>query len=64
MPWPLPLLDGGQHFLLLLIEGVRGSPPAPAACKMVFMQSGFLLLVGLSAVLIVKDTSQLSWCSS
>jgi len=55
---PLPLLDGGQ-FLLLLIEGVRGRP-LPQRLQMVFMQSGFLLLVGLSAVLIVKDTSQLS----
>jgi membrane-associated protease RseP (regulator of RpoE activity) len=55
---PLPLLDGGQ-FLLLLIEGLRGRP-LPQRLQLVFMQSGFLLLVGLSAVLIVKDTSQLS----
>ena len=55
---PLPLLDGGQ-FLLLLIEGLRGQP-LPERLQMAFMQSGLVLLLGLSAVLIVKDTSQLS----
>ncbi len=55
---PLPLLDGGQ-FALLLLEGLRGRP-LPDRLQLAFMQSGFLLLVGLSAVLIVKDTSQLS----
>ncbi|MEY2643955.1 MAG: metalloprotease RseP [Cyanobacteriota bacterium] len=54
---PLPLLDGGQ-FLLLLIEGLRGRP-LPERFQMAFMQSGFVFLVGLSLVLIVKDTSQL-----
>lgn len=54
---PLPLLDGGQ-FLLLLIEGLRGRP-LPQKLQMAFMQSGFVFLVGLSLVLIVKDTSQL-----
>ena len=54
---PLPLLDGGQ-FVLLLLEGVRGKP-LPERFQMAFMQSGFVFLVGLSAVLIVKDTSQL-----
>ncbi|MBC1261561.1 RIP metalloprotease RseP [Synechococcus sp. BSF8S] len=55
---PLPLLDGGQ-FVLLLLEGLRGRP-LPDRLQLAFMQSGFLLLVGLSVVLIVKDTSQLS----
>ena len=55
---PLPLLDGGQ-FVLLLIEGVRGRP-LPEKFQMAFMQSGFVFLVGLSLVLIVKDTSQLA----
>ena len=55
---PLPLLDGGQ-FLLLLIEGLRGRP-LPERLQMAFMQSGLVLLLGLSAILIVKDTSQLS----
>ena len=54
---PLPLLDGGQ-FVLLLIEGVRGRP-LPERFQLAFMQSGFVFLVGLSVVLIVKDTSQL-----
>jgi RIP metalloprotease RseP len=54
---PLPLLDGGQ-FVLLLVEGLRGRP-LPERFQMAFMQSGFVFLVGLSLVLIVKDTSQL-----
>ncbi|SBO43218.1 RIP metalloprotease RseP [Cyanobium sp. NIES-981] len=54
---PLPLLDGGQ-FVLLLLEGLRGKP-LPQRFQMAFMQSGFVFLVGLSLVLIVKDTSQL-----
>ena len=49
--------DGGQ-FALLLLEGVRGRP-LPDRFQMAFMQSGFVFLVGLSLVLIVKDTSQL-----
>ncbi len=56
---PLPLLDGGQ-LLLLLIEGFRGKP-IPERIQLAFMQSGFLLLVGLSIVLIIRDTSQLSF---
>jgi membrane-associated protease RseP (regulator of RpoE activity) len=54
---PLPLLDGGQ-LALLVVEGVRGRP-LPERFQLAFMQSGFVLLVGLSVVLIVKDTSQL-----
>ena len=54
---PLPLLDGGQ-LALLLLEGLRGRP-LPERFQIAFMQSGFVLLVGLSVVLIVKDTSQL-----
>ena len=55
---PLPLLDGGQ-MVLLLLEGLRGRP-LPERFEMAFMQSGFVFLVGLSLVLIVKDTSQLA----
>ncbi|QEY33208.1 RIP metalloprotease RseP [Synechococcus sp. RSCCF101] len=55
---PLPLLDGGQMALLLL-EGLRGRP-LPERVQIAFMQSGVLLLLGLSAVLVVRDTSQLS----
>ncbi|MEB3319437.1 MAG: RIP metalloprotease RseP [Cyanobium sp.] len=54
---PLPLLDGGQ-FVLLLLEGLRGKP-LPERFQLAFLQSGFVFLVGLSVVLIVKDTSQL-----
>jgi membrane-associated protease RseP (regulator of RpoE activity) len=54
---PLPMLDGGQ-FCLLLLEGLRGRP-LPDRFQTAFLQSGFVFLVGLSLVLIVKDTSQL-----
>ena len=54
---PLPLLDGGQ-FVLLLLEGLRGRP-LPERFQMAFLQSGFVFLVGLSVLLIVRDTSQL-----
>ena len=55
---PLPLLDGGQ-MLLLLIEALRGKP-VPERLQMAVAQSGFLLIMGLTLVLIVRDTSQLS----
>ena len=55
---PLPLLDGGQ-MALLLIEGISGKP-VPERIQIAFVQSGFLLLVGLSVVLIIRDTTQLS----
>jgi len=55
---PLPLLDGGQ-LVLLLLESLRGKP-VPEKIQLAFMQSGFVLLVGLSVVLIIRDTTQLS----
>ena len=55
---PLPLLDGGQ-LLLLILESIRGKP-VPEKIQLAFMQSGFILLVGLSVVLIIRDTTQLS----
>ena len=55
---PLPLLDGGQ-MAFLLIEGLLGKP-VPEKIQIAFVQSGFLLLVGLSVVLIIRDTTQLS----
>ncbi len=55
---PLPLLDGGQ-LALLVIESIRGKP-VPEKFQLAFMQSGFILLVGLSVVLIIRDTTQLS----
>jgi membrane-associated protease RseP (regulator of RpoE activity) len=45
--------------VLLLLEGVRGRP-LPDRFELAFAQSGFVFLVGLSLVLIVKDTSQLA----
>ncbi len=54
---PFPLLDGGQ-LLLLLLEGIRGRP-IPERIQLAFIQSGFLLIVGLSIILIIRDTSQL-----
>jgi RIP metalloprotease RseP len=55
---PLPLLDGGQ-LAIILLEGVRGRP-IPERFQLIVMQSSFLLVVGLSVLLIVRDTSQLS----
>jgi len=54
---PLPLLDGGQ-LVFTLIEGFRGNP-VPVKVQMVVTQSSFFLLVGLSVLLIIRDTSQL-----
>ena len=54
---PLPLLDGWQ-MMMLGIQSVRGRPVSDKV-QMAFAQSGFLLLVGLTLVLIVRDTSQL-----
>ena len=54
---PLPLLDGGQ-LLFTLIEGLRGEP-VPVKVQMAVTQSSFFLLVGLSVLLIIRDTSQL-----
>ena len=54
---PLPLLDGGQ-LVFTLIEGLRGKP-VPTKVQMVVTQSSFFLLVGLSVLLIIRDTSQL-----
>ena len=54
---PLPLLDGGQ-LVFTLIEGMRGKP-VPIRVQMVVTQSSFFLLVGLSVLLIIRDTSQL-----
>ena len=55
---PLPLLDGGQ-MVLLLIEALRGKP-VPERLQLAVAQSGFVLILGLTLVLIIRDTSQLS----
>jgi len=54
---PLPLLDGGQ-LVFTLIEAFRGKP-LPAKVQIAVTQSSFFLLVGLSVILIIRDTSQL-----
>ena len=56
--FPFPLLDGGQ-LAMLFLEGITGKP-IPEKIQLVFTQSGLLLLLGLSVVLIIRDTSQLS----
>ena len=55
---PLPLLDGGQ-MVLLLIEALQGKP-VPERLQLAVAQSGFVLILGLTLVLIIRDTSQLS----
>ena len=54
---PLPLLDGGQ-LIFTLLEGLRGKP-VPVKIQIAVTQSSFFLLVGLSVLLIIRDTSQL-----
>ncbi len=54
---PLPLLDGGQ-LVFTIIEGLRGKP-IPEKIQIAVTQSSFFLLIGLSVVLIIRDTSQL-----
>ena len=54
---PLPLLDGGQ-LVFTLIEAFIGKP-LPAKVQIAVTQSSFFLLVGLSVILIIRDTSQL-----
>ena len=54
---PLPLLDGGQ-LVFTIIESLRGEP-VPAKVQIAVTQSSFILLVGLSVLLIIRDTSQL-----
>ena len=54
---PLPLLDGGQ-LVFTLIEGLIGKP-VPIKIQIAVTQSSFFLLVGLSVLLIIRDTSQL-----
>lgn len=57
---PLPALDGGQ-LLLLVFEALRGGRPLPMKVQEGFMQTGLVLLLGLGAFLIVRDTTQLAW---
>ena len=48
----------GDNLFFTLIEGFRGKP-VPVKVQMAVTQSSFFLLVGLSVLLIVRDTSQL-----
>jgi RIP metalloprotease RseP len=54
---PLPALDGGQLFFLL-IEGLRGKP-LPTKFQDGVMQTGLMLLLGLGIFLIIRDTANL-----
>ena len=56
---PLPALDGGQ-LAFLLVEGVRGKP-LPSKVQNGIMQTGMVLLLGLSVFLIVRDTVNLAF---
>lgn len=56
---PLPALDGGQ-LAFLLVEGVRGKP-LPTKVQNGIMQTGMVLLLGLSVFLIVRDTVNLAF---
>lgn len=50
---PIPALDGG-HLFLLLIEAIRGKPlPKPVEERLHY--TGFVLLIGLGVFLIFKD---------
>ena len=51
---PLPALDGG-YLLLLAIEAARGKK-LPDGVEAAFQASGFLLIMGMGAFLLVKDT--------
>ncbi|MGC8454252.1 MAG: RIP metalloprotease RseP [Cylindrospermopsis raciborskii] len=56
---PLPALDGGQLFFLL-IEGLFGKP-LPMKIQEGVMQTGLVVLLGLGIFLIFKETLQLSF---
>lgn len=56
---PLPALDGGQ-LAFLLVEALRGKP-LPDRVQENVMQTGLVLLLGLGAFLIVRDTTQLEF---
>eukprot|EP00245_Coleochaete_scutata_P016835 TRINITY_DN803_c0_g1_i1.p1 TRINITY_DN803_c0_g1~~TRINITY_DN803_c0_g1_i1.p1 ORF type:complete len:527 (-),score=79.47 TRINITY_DN803_c0_g1_i1:645-2225(-) len=55
---PLPALDGGYLFLLL-IEALRGGKKLPDRLEQGIMSSGILLLLALGVVLMVRDTLNL-----
>jgi membrane-associated protease RseP (regulator of RpoE activity) len=54
---PLPALDGGQLFFLI-IEALQGKP-IPSRVQDGIMQTGIVVLLSLGAFLILRDTAQL-----
>ncbi len=56
---PRPALDGGQ-LAFVLVEGVIGKP-LPTKLQNSIMQTGMVLLLGLSVFLIVRDTVNLAF---
>ncbi len=52
---PLPALDGGQ-LLFLAIEALRGGRPLAPGVQQNVMQGGLVLLLGLGAVTLVRDS--------
>ncbi|MGQ9864786.1 MAG: RIP metalloprotease RseP [Pseudanabaenaceae cyanobacterium] len=52
---PLPALDGGQ-LLFLAIEALRGGRPLSPGIQQNVMQGGLVLLLGLGAVTLVRDS--------
>ncbi|HEY9722215.1 MAG TPA: site-2 protease family protein [Oscillatoriaceae cyanobacterium] len=50
---PLPALDGG-HLAMLIIESFRGKP-LPRRVEEGILMAGFVLIMGLGALLILKD---------
>jgi membrane-associated protease RseP (regulator of RpoE activity) len=51
---PLPALDGG-YFLLLIVEAFRGKK-MPPGIEAAFQVGGFVLLMGVGILLLLKDT--------
>jgi membrane-associated protease RseP (regulator of RpoE activity) len=55
---PLPALDGGQLFFLL-IELLRGGKPLPAKLQENVMQGGLVVILGLGLFMIARDSLNL-----
>lgn len=56
---PIPLFDGG-HLLFLFIEKFRGKPLAPSTQENIG-KVVFILLIGLTILVMLKDVFQLDW---
>ena len=56
---PLPALDGG-YLALLIVEAARGGVKLPRDVEATIMASGLLALMAAGAVLVVRDTLNLS----